>query len=118
MIAVLIVWLWLLLASQVERYQEQPGAVEHITDRDLAILERKCKVLASSSLVPKRFRGKPNDLMVVAITANSLGVEFGPRALKQFWISPDGSIELSAQLQIGLAARHGFRMRPAPGGLS
>lgn len=96
-------------SQAVERHQ---GA-EEMTDREWAGLERKARVLANSSLVPEHFRKKPDEILLVGLTAHDLGIQLTLTNLGQFYVVKN-RVGLMAQLQIGLAARAGHEFRWGP----
>jgi hypothetical protein len=93
----------------LERHQ----GVEPISDREWAGLERKARVLANSSLVPEHFRKKPDEVLLVGLTAHDLGIQLTLTNLGQFYVVKN-RVGLMAQLQIGLAARAGHEFRWGP----
>ena len=93
--------------TAVEQYR-----AGEITDRQWAQLERQAKVFSKSGLVPKALKGKPDDIMAIALTARSLGLELTLSTLGQFHVI-EGKVEPSAQLYVNLAYRAGHEIWPA-----
>lgn len=92
------------MTQEVERYQDRAPA--EISDREWSQMERVAKMLAGSQLVPKQFQDKPDDIMIVGLAARDLGVQLSPNTLKHFYVI-DQQVNLSAQLQIAQAGKHG-----------
>lgn len=92
--------------TSVERWAEAPP---ELTDHDWANLERKAKVLASSSLVPKSLQGKPSDIVAIGITAHDLGLPLTLTTLGKFFVA-NGKVEPTAQLMVGVALSRGHQL--------
>lgn len=104
MIALLSGLFWLLIGlMQIEAWQ-QPST--ELTESEWASYERKAKVFATSALCPKALRGKPNDVMAVALTARDLRMPFTLTTLGKFYVV-DGKVEPAALLMTGLAVSRG-----------
>ena len=89
--------------TDVELYQPPP-----LDERGLALIERQAAVIAKSSLVGKDLRGKTDDVVLVGINAQALGVPFMTGITDLFPI--EGKITISARLRVGLARRAGHEV--------
>ncbi len=90
--------------SDMEMYVAAPPTP--LTDGEWAMLERKAKLLAASSLVPSQLKGKPEDVLAIALSARDLGMDLTLTTMSQFYII-DGRVSPSAQLLVALAMQHG-----------
>jgi hypothetical protein len=70
-------------------------------------IERVATMVARSSMCPKAFKNKPEDLMVVALSLRDSDVPFTLNTLNQCYVI-DGRMEMMAQLKVAIAARHGW----------
>lgn len=95
----------------------QSQAVEHVRpenvvplgstqdEREFQVIQRRAQTLAKSGLVPKALMGKPDDIIVIALTGRDMGIPM-MQALSQIYVI-EGRPSPSAQLMLGLARRHG-----------
>ena len=95
------------MTVEIERYQPRT----EISAGEWDSLERRVAVLAKSQLVPEHFRNKPADLMVAALGLRDLGVNPTLPSISQCYVVK-GRPGYMAQIQIALAARHGWDIRP------
>lgn len=70
-------------------------------------IERMAAMLAKSSMCPKAFKAKPEDLMVVALSLRDSDVPFTLNTLNQCYVI-DGRMEMMAQLKVAVARRNGW----------
>jgi hypothetical protein len=94
--------------TAVERYTDTEEGLA-VFERRLDLLERTAGILARSQLVPRAYRGKPQDIMAAGLSLIAVGVEVSPISLKHCFVL-DGSVNFDAQLQISLASSHGHQM--------
>jgi hypothetical protein len=79
----------------------------------LAAIPDMAKQFARSGMCPAVFRGKPDDVAVVAYSLASLGVRLSFPTLSQCYVV-HGKPGLMCQLQSALAARQGVDIHPVP----
>lgn len=72
-------------------------------------LERRCKLLASTDLVPAALRGKPHDIMLIGLYGAEHGIPL-VSAIQEVWVL-DGKPNPSAQLRLGLIRQAGHEVR-------
>lgn len=65
--------------------------------------------LADTDFVPERFRGKREQCFAAILQGRALGLDV-MTSLREVWISPQGSPELSAEVQAGLVRKAGHRV--------
>lgn len=89
--------------SAIERWS---GAPPELTEEGMERLYERCKRLAKFEKLPKTLKGKPDNVMAVALTINDLGMPVTLTTLRKFHIINDEVVE-SAQVLLGLAAARG-----------
>jgi hypothetical protein len=87
--------------------RHQGSVIEPLDDRGFAALERRLKVIGSSTLCPKAFKEHPEDLLVVGIALHDLAVPVDLNTVNKCYVV-GGRPEYMAQLQIMLGARGGW----------
>lgn len=65
--------------------------------------------LADTDFVPERFRGKREQCFAAILQGRALGLDV-MTSLREVWMSPQGSPELSAEVQAGLVRKRGHRI--------
>jgi hypothetical protein len=93
-------------SAAVERYTEP--STPPLTERGLAMIEREANVLARSDAVGN-YKAKPADIVLVGITAHTVGVPITTGLSDMYVI--DRRVTFSARLRVGLARRAGHKVR-------
>ena len=86
-----------------------PSLLGPPTVAEWEMMRQQVDVLAKSTLVPPNLRGKPNDLMVITLTARELQIPPMMALTKVHVI--DGRPTLSAELMLALVLRAGHHMK-------
>lgn len=73
---------------------------------EMNLLWNLARRVSETDFVPKPYRGRPEQTFAAIIQGRALGVD-AMTALREIWISPNGSPEMSAELQAGLVRRAG-----------
>jgi len=89
--------------SAIERWASAPP---ELSEESMDRLYERCKRLAKADFLPKQLRGKPDNVMAIALTAADLGMPTTLTTLKKFHII-DGEVVESVQVLLGLAASRG-----------
>ena len=76
---------------------------------DLNTLWNVARQVARTDFVPERLRGKEDKVFATMLQGRALGVD-PMTALREIWISPQGSPELSAELQAALVRKAGHKV--------
>lgn len=77
-----------------------------------AQIERMAKFIAKSELAPKHLRGKPDDVQMILLYANDLGISATLAMQKMAVI--EGQPAMTAELMVALVLREGHRIWPDP----
>lgn len=89
--------------SAIERWAAAPP---ELSEESMDRLYERCKRLAKADFLPKQLKGKPDNIMAIAITAADLGMPTTLTTIKKFHII-DGEVVESVQVLLGLAASRG-----------
>jgi hypothetical protein len=76
---------------------------------ELNALWNLARKVCSTEFVPDRFRNKPEQTFAAIVQGRALGVD-AMTSLREIWVSPQGSPELSAELQAGLVRKAGHKI--------
>src|SRR6185312_11023102 len=96
--------------TAIERYE--PPRNEIVTDdRYMDRIPVMAEQFAKSGLCPAVFKGKPDDVAVIAYSLADLGLRLTLNTLPQCYVI-HGRPGFMAQLQAGAASRHGYTIRP------
>lgn len=98
------------MSNQIERYQA-PSVSLYDDYRYMDRIPAMAEQFARSGLCPKDFRGKPDDVAIVAYSLADLGLRLTLNTLPQCYVI-HGTVGYMAQLQMGLAGIHGFDIHP------
>jgi hypothetical protein len=71
--------------------------------------ERVAIVLAKSTMCPVAFKDKPDEIMVAYLSLRAVGVPLSLNTLNQCYVI-DKRLNMMAQLQVGIAANHGWEL--------
>lgn len=93
--------------TPVVRSHSTPEAAKR--SEDLNALWKLAEQVSKTEFVPSRFQGKAPQCFAAIIQGRALGVD-AMTALREIWISPDGSPSLSAELQAGLVRKAGHKI--------
>jgi hypothetical protein len=100
--------------TAVERYQEQL-APDILNERSLNALREQAKAFSNTDLVPKALKGKPDDVLLVMMTAREIGMR-SLAAVGGALFPIDGKIGMLAQTMIGLVEQAGHEIWPVEEG--
>lgn len=89
--------------TSVERWASAPP---ELSDESYNRLYERSKQLAKAEFLPKTLKGKPDNIMAIALTAHDLGMPLTLTTLGKFHVI-EGRVEPSAQLMLGVAASRG-----------
>lgn len=89
--------------TAIERWATAPP---ELSEESMDRMYERCKRLAKADFLPKQLRGKPDNIMAIAITAADLGMPTTLTTIKKFHII-NGDVVESAQVLLGLAANRG-----------
>jgi hypothetical protein len=90
----------------IQRYADQQVAVRRptITERDLSLIERQAEIIARSD-VAGALKGKPADIVVIAMKAMALGVD--PMSAFDDMFVIERRVSISARMRVALARSAG-----------
>jgi hypothetical protein len=87
------------MTNDIERYEPIPQVMS------LGQIQQEAELLASSSIVPKQYRGKPADIIAASLMGRDVGLS--PFASMNYIHVIDGKPSLSAEAMVMLARRAG-----------
>lgn len=89
--------------TAIERWAAAPP---ELSEESMDRLYERCKRLAKADFLPKQLKGKPDNIMAIALTAADLGMPTTLTTIKKFHII-EGEVVESVQVLLGLAASRG-----------